>query len=111
PSERFKSLEIIGYLDSIGAVPVWAHPFLDMHAKEIDAFLPIAKAHGLAGMETRYSEYSDETQKEAEMLAEKHGIKQSGGSDFHGDRKKHISLGTGKGNLAVPFEFYEKLKK
>lgn len=111
PSERFKSLEIIGYLDSIGAVPVWAHPFLDMHAKEIDAFLPIAKAHGLAGMETRYSEYSDETQKEAEMLAEKHGIKQSGGSDFHGDRKKHISLGTGKGNLAVPFEFYENLKK
>ena len=52
-----------------------------------------------------------ETQKEAEMLAEKHGIKQSGGSDFHGDRKKHISLGTGMGNLAVPFEFYENLKK
>ena len=111
PSERFKSLEIIGYLDSIGAVPVWAHPFLDMHAKEIDAFLPIAKAHGLVGMETRYSLYNEETQKTAEMLAEKHGIKQSGGSDFHGSNKPGILLGTGKGNLEVPIEFYENLKK
>lgn len=111
PPERFKALEIIGYLDSIGAVPVWAHPFLDMTAEEIDVFLPIAKAHGLAGMETRYSLYDEETQKVAEMLAEKHGIKQSGGSDFHGSNKPDISLGTGKGNLKVPFEFYENLKK
>ena len=111
PPERFKALEIIRYLDSIGAVPVWAHPFLDMNAEEIDAFLPVAKAHGLAGMETRYSLYDEETQKTAEMLAEKHGIKQSGGSDFHGSNKPDISLGTGKGNLEVPFEFYKNLKK
>lgn len=111
PPERFKALEIIGYLDSIGAVPVWAHPFLDMNAEKIDAFLPIAKAHGLVGMETRYSLYNEETQKTAEMLAEKHGIKQSGGSDFHGSNKPDILLGQGKGNLEVPFEFYENLKK
>ena len=111
PPERFKALETIRYLASIGAVPVWAHPFLDMNAEEIDAFLPIAKAHGLVGMETRYSLYNEETQKTAEMLAEKHGIKQSGGSDFHGSNKPDISLGTGKGNLEVPFEFYKSLKK
>lgn len=111
PPERFKALEIIRYLDSIGAVPVWAHPFLDMNAEEIDAFLPIAKAHGLVGMETRYSLYNEETQKTAEMLAKKHGIKQSAGSDFHGSNKPDILLGTGKGNLEVPFEFYENLKK
>ena len=111
PPERFKALETIRYLASIGAVPVWAHPFLDMNAEEIDAFLPIAKAHGLVGMETRYSLYDEETQKTAEMLAEKHGIKQSGGSDFHGSNKPDISLGTGKGNLEVPFEFYKSLKK
>ena len=111
PTERFKALEIIGYLDSIGAVPVWAHPFLDMNAEEIDAFLPVAKAHGLVGMETRYSLYNEETQKAAEILAEKHSIKQSGGSDFHGSNKPDISLGTGKGNLEVPLEFYENLKK
>lgn len=111
PPERLKALEIIAYLDSIGAVPVWAHPFLDMNAEDIDIFLPIAKARGLAGMETRYSEYSEETQKTAELLAEKHGIKQSGGSDFHGSNKPDISLGSGKGNLEVPFEFYENLSK
>lgn len=111
PPERFKALETIRYLASIGAVPVWAHPFLDINSEEIDAFLPIAKAHGLAGMETRYSLYDEETQKTAEILAKKHGIKQSAGSDFHGSNKPDILLGTGKGNLEVPFEFYENLKK
>lgn len=112
PPERLDALKIIRYLDSIGAVPVWAHPFYEgMTVNEIDSFLPIAKAHGLVGMETVYSEYSDETQKIAKMLAEKHEIKQSGGSDFHGTGKKDISLGTGKGNLRIPFEFYENLKK
>ena len=109
--KMFTAREIIDFITSIGAVPVWAHPFLDMNAEEIDAFLPIAKAHGLVGMETRYSLYNEETQKTAETLAEKHGIKQSGGSDFHGSNKPDISLGTGKGNLEVPFEFYENLKK
>ncbi len=110
PPERLKSLDVISYLASIGAIPVWAHPFLDMTADEIDAFLPVAKANGLVGMETRYSLYDEETQKTAETLAKKHGIKQSGGSDFHGGNKPDIAMGTGKGSLCVPFEFYKNLK-
>ncbi|MGN0574336.1 MAG: PHP domain-containing protein [Acutalibacteraceae bacterium] len=109
--KRFDSLEIIGFLRSIGAVPVWAHPFFDMNAEEIDSFLPIAKENGLVGMETRYSEYSQKEQQLAESLAEKHGILQSGGSDFHGGNKPDINMGSGKGNLEIPFAFYEKLKK
>ena len=111
PSKRFKALEIIRYLSSIGAVPVCAHPFLGMDADEVDAFLNSAKSNGLVGMETIYSEYDQETQKTAQMLAEKHGLLQSGGSDFHGDNKPDISMGIGKGNLVIPYEFYEKLKK
>ena len=110
PSKRFKALEIIQYLSSIGAVPVCAHPFLGMDTPEVDEFLEFAKQNGLVGMETIYSEYDQETQKTAQMLAEKHGLLQSGGSDFHGDNKPDISMGVGKGNLVIPYEFYEKLK-
>lgn len=110
PSKRFKALEIIQYLSSIGAVPVCAHPFLGMNTDEVDMFLNSAKSNGLVGMETIYSEYDQETQKTARILAEKHGLLQSGGSDFHGDNKPDISMGVGKGNLTIPYEFYEKLK-
>ena len=29
----------------------------------------------------------------------------SGGTDFHGDKKPDIKLGTGRANLSVPYEF------
>ncbi len=110
PSKRFNALEIIQYLSSIGAVPVCAHPFLGMDTPEVDEFLETAKQNGLVGMETIYSLYDQETEKIAKMLAEEHGLLQSGGSDFHGDNKPDISMGIGKGNLVIPYEFYEKLK-
>ena len=34
-----------------------------------------------------------------------------GGSDYHGTRKPHISLGTGTGLMRVPYEILEELKK
>ena len=35
----------------------------------------------------------------------------SGGSDYHGTRKTHISMGTGCSNLAIPYSVLEELKK
>ena len=42
--------------------------------------------------------------------AEHYGLGVSGGSDFHGTRKTHIALGTGMGDLAVPYSVLENLK-
>ncbi len=111
PPKRLASLETIEFIKSIGALPVWAHPFLNMTANRIDDFLPIAKARGLVGIETRYSLYDSETERLATLFAEKNGLLESGGSDFHGENKPDIKLGTGKGNLNVPYEFYKKLKE
>jgi hypothetical protein len=33
----------------------------------------------------------------------------TGGTDFHGDVKPDIKMGSGRGNLSIPFELYEKL--
>ena len=105
------TLSAISFLKSIGAVVVLAHPYLSLDEGELYRLLPEAKAAGLDGMETVYSKYSEETAKAAKKLADEFGLLESGGSDFHGERKPDIALGTGRGNLRVPTEFFELLKK
>ena len=62
-------------------------------------------------METVYSTYDEETAKRAVAIADEFGLKQSGGSDFHGANKPYITLGMGMGSLAVPAGFLDKLKE
>ena len=110
PPERISAFGAIEFLHSIHAVPVLAHPFLNLQEAELEVFLPRAKDCGLAAMETRYSTYSPETTAKAIKMACGHGILQSGGSDYHGNNKPDIRLGTGRGTLAVPYRFMEELE-
>ena len=66
---------------------------------------------GVLAMECRYSGYSKEQSDYLEALAEEYGILKTGGSDFHGSNKPHISLGSGTGELEVPYKYLEELKK
>lgn len=110
PPERLCCFEAIAFLKSIQAVPVLAHPFLNLSEAELRNFLPEAKKHGLAAMETMYSSYSQETADLAAVIAREYGILSSGGSDFHGSNKPDIVLGIGKGNLQIPYRFAEQLQ-
>lgn len=112
PPKRIDAFELIGFVHSIGAVAVWAHPFL--HLKEeaqVRTFLPKAIEAGLKGMEVRYPLFSEEQTALAEVLVKQYGLLPSGGSDFHGDNKPTISLGTGKGGLEVPLAWCEALQQ
>ena len=104
-----RSIEIIR---EAGGVPVLAHPF---QYKLDDAGLRELIEHcmesGLQGMECRYSGYSVEQSKYLGRLAEEYGLIKTGGSDFHGENKKHISIGTGTGALEVPYQYLEKLRE
>ena len=112
PPKRIDVFELIGFLRSIGAVPVLAHPFLQLKTREaLAGFLAPAVEAGLMGMETRYSLFTQEQTLLAEELVRCYGLLPSGGSDFHGENKPDISLGTGKGDLRVPVSFLEGLKK
>ena len=62
-------------------------------------------------MEVFYSKFSAEQTKRAEEIATQYGLLYSGGSDFHGQNKPDIDLGSGKGDLSIPVELLEKLKK
>ena len=99
PPERISAFDAIAFLSSIHAVPVLAHPLLNLSEAELRQFLRSAKKYGLAAMETVYSSYSPEAAALAEEIAAEFALLPSGGSDFHGSNKPDISLGTGKGNL------------
>ena len=112
PPARLPVFETIKFIRSIGAVPVLAHPFLPFKDNEagLRAFLEQAIPCGLVGMETLYSTYDEKTTALSRAIAHEHGLCESGGSDFHGERKPDIALGTGRENLTIPYEFLEKLK-
>ena len=111
PPVRIGSYEAIRFIKSLGAIAVLAHPFLNLDEQGLRAFLPEAVACGLGGMETAYSKYTPETTLLAEQIAGEFGLKNSGGSDFHGENKPEIALGVGKGNLAIPYQWLEKLRE
>lgn len=109
PSERLSSLEAIRFLRGINALPILAHPFVELSEGELREFISEAKAAGLCGIESRHSEFSISDTVLLEAIAEEYGLLTSGGSDYHGVAKPDISLGTGHGALSVPISYYEKL--
>ena len=111
PPQRLTFFNAIALLRYVEAVPVLAHPFLNLKTEAVlRECLQEAVPKGLVGMETMYSSYSPETEAAARRIAREFGLLESGGSDFHGDTKPHIRLGCGKGNLAVPASFADTLK-
>lgn len=108
PPKRLDAIETIRFIHSIGAVSVLAHPFLNLEEKDLRDFLNQAKE--LDGMETEYVTFTPEQRKLAREIAEEFGLLLSGGSDFHGETKPDISLGTGKGDLRVPVSLLRRLE-
>ena len=111
PPEKLLAYDIIRFIKSIGAAAVLAHPFLNLDEAGLRSFLPKAVACGLDGMEVLYPKYKPEQTVLAERIAEEFGILGSGGSDFHGDNKPDIAMGSGRGTLAVPTEYLLKLRQ
>jgi predicted metal-dependent phosphoesterase TrpH len=110
PPKRLDACETVAFIKSLGAVAVWAHPFLDLDEAGVRRFLPGAVEAGLDGMEVLYPKYSEQTMALAARIAEEFGILPSGGSDFHGENKPDIRLGTGRDNLSIPESFLENLR-
>ena len=108
PIER--SVEIIR---ESGGVPVLAHPF-QYHLDDagLRELIEHCMDSGLMGMECRYSGYNENRVAYLLKLAEEYGLLTTGGSDFHGSNKPHISLGRGVGgDLEVPYEYLQRLKE
>lgn len=103
---RPSSLDTIKFIKSIGAVAVLAHPLLDLSQEELEQFLPLAKTAGVDAIESQYSLFTEEQRKWLSQIATENNLLESGGSDYHGLGKPHVSLGTGVGDLSVPVSIY-----
>ncbi len=109
PAKRITPMAAIRFIKVYGATAIMAHPLLNLNEEQLQVFLPEAKEAGLDAIETHYSKFDDSMTAVLVSLAERFGLKQSGGSDFHGTTKPDIELGTGRGNLFVSHSFYEDL--
>ncbi|MBR6652308.1 MAG: PHP domain-containing protein [Anaerotignum sp.] len=95
-----------------GGAAVLAHPTLyGLGLEQLEELCEELIPYGLDGIECQYSTYSPAETKAITALAEKMDLLPSGGSDFHGKNKPNIHLGSGKSNLAIPYGFWEELKK
>ena len=103
-----RSVDLISGADGI---PVLAHPF---QYRLDDANLRVLIEHcmdyGLRGIECLYSGYTAEQSLYLSSLAAEYHLLVTGGSDFHGTPKPHIQLGSGTGDLSVPYSLLETLK-
>jgi hypothetical protein len=68
-------------------------------------------AAGLNAIEAYHSDHSPNETGLYLRLARQYGLKVTGGSDFHGDLKPEVRLGSGcQGNLNIPREVLEQLQ-
>jgi 3',5'-nucleoside bisphosphate phosphatase len=96
-----------------GGLPVLAHPirlgFRDPDAEE--KFIGDLRDAGLRGIEVFHSDQAPKDSERYAGIARKYDLAVSGGSDFHGDVKPQISLGTGyNGNLNIPKSVLDGLR-
>ena len=102
--------EGIELIRNAGGVPILAHPLhYKLKEAEIEKLLKRFTDSGLMGLEVFYSNHSLQDENFARKLAKKYNLLPSGGSDFHGSNKPAIQMGTGRGNLKVPYSILEPL--
>lgn len=108
--ERLAVTDAITLAHRSGAVTSLAHPHTIgvSEADYRDAFEGLAEL-GLDGIEAYYAEYAPELREHLASLAERLGMVATGGSDYHGDYKPGLSVGSGRGDLVVPSEVLQQL--
>lgn len=112
PREKITPFEAIRLIELGGGLAFFAHPVLcHMNHDILRAFIRELKDAGLTGMEAVYSMNTPGDEANMRKLAQEFDLLISGGSDFHGSNKPHIHLGSGKGNLSIPYRVLAKIKE
>jgi predicted metal-dependent phosphoesterase TrpH len=65
---------------------------------------------GLGAIEVYHSDHRRADTEFFLLLARRHGLAVTGGTDFHGDNKPGLALGAGYGDVAVPRQVLEALR-
>jgi predicted metal-dependent phosphoesterase TrpH len=102
--------EAVAKIRDCGGVASLAHPI--RVNGDLAAIMPELCAAGLNAIEAYHSDHDAETTARYLGLAERYRMLVTGGSDFHGEVKPEVQLGTGNnGNLKIPEDLPERLRK
>ena len=111
PKHELSAVEAVKAIRAAGGLAYLAHlNQTGFNIDELEKLLIELKEAGLNGIEGYYPEYTPENTARYRALAEGLSFSLSGGSDFHGTMKPHISIGKGKGDLIIPYYILENMK-
>lgn len=110
-SQALTDTEAIELIKSAGGDAYLAHLHLTKKSpEELDRFVHHLTVNGLVGIEGYYTDYTNDMAREYRALAERYGLRLSGGTDFHGSFKPHISIGRGNGDMVIPYSVLTEMK-
>ena len=92
-----------------GGIASMAHPV--RFKGDFAATLPRLCDAGMNALEAYHSDHSTEDTQSFLTLAERYGLRVTGGSDFHGTVKPGIRLGIGRGELKIPADLVDRLRQ
>ena len=110
---RFKvsPMEAVSLIKKTGGIAILAHPLLyHLGVEQLQLLIDDLKAVGLDGIEAIYSPYTTGEEQLVKRIAKENKLLISGGSDFHGENKPAIKLGTGRGHLYIPYSVLTDIK-
>ncbi len=118
---RIPAEEAVLRIREAGGIAVLAHPMLlsetlfdenpeGLPGKVFENLLDTLISYGLSGIEAYYPGHTPAQTAFFVKTAEKRGLLVTGGSDFHGDINPDIEMGSGRGDLSVPYDLFQTLK-
>ncbi len=112
--ERYKitPVEAVQLIHDAGGLAVLAHPCLyNLSREELLQLVSEMKEAGLDGIEALYARNQGSDEQDFCRIAEDYDLLLSGGSDFHGASKPDIRIGTGRGDLCIPYQVLEMIRE
>ena len=104
--------EAVSLIREAGGIAVAAHLHLiKMPDEQLKEYLKSLIPYGLDGVEGYYTDYTPDMEQRYRKMAKELGLVISGGTDYHGANKPHISIGTGRGNLEIPYTVLDGLRE
>lgn len=112
PREKVTPFEAVQLIHAGGGKAVLAHPLLyHMGSSTLETLVSELAKQGLDGLEAIYSKNRWNDEMHMIQLAKRHGLKITGGTDFHGGNKPGLDLAVGYGKMKIPYELWEQLNQ
>jgi hypothetical protein len=109
---RLGPREAVAVVHGAGGLAFLAHPRqLNRNSAETVAIIESLARLGLDGLETQSADHSRTFARHYRNLARQLGLLESGGTDWHGRADAKVRIGVGTGQVRVPYDVVEAMKR